>query len=331
MTGTVLPPDRLKRCAAALVAENPGAAGPVDRAELEPLLASALIGPVAIREYLGALAAATGGRATPSENPPREIPLPSVLRDGLAVLTDEQLFRLARSPESLTELNRAVGSALERGEAGAFWTDAEQLPDEIIPREYHLAAERAVSEFRRVEKKTRPVSELPHKRWLTVALPVAVAASLMLAFFLGTRWSGDGGRDVHLAAVSVRGDVTRGIEDIALEVGNGTNRRVFLTVVGVVPGRKTPGVFYRHQGKYLELPAGGTTTLRNLPPSDLGGSTVLLLVSTDVPAGEVVLNVVPAPLTPETAQAAAEQIREALRELGISSDVRVVTLPATTK
>lgn len=331
MTDTILPPDQLKRCAAALVAEGTGAAGPVVRAELEPLLASALVGPVALREYLAALAAAGGGLATPPENSHPEFSLSAVLRDGLPVLTDEQLLRLARSPESLAELNRAVEGALEQGDAGAYWSDAELLPDDRIPAEYHLAAERAVAEYHRVEKKTRPVSELPPKRWFTVALPIAVAASLMLAFFLGTRWSGERERDVHLASFTVRGDVTRGIEDVALDVGSGTNRRLFLTVVGIVPGRKAPGVFYRHQGKYLELPAGGTTTLKNFPPTDLGGSTVLLLVATDVPAGDAVLHVMPGTLTPETAHLGAEHIRASLRELGIASVVRIIPLPSATK
>eukprot|EP01136_Pigoraptor_vietnamica_P010432 Opistho-1_new@48040 len=123
MTGTILPPDQLERCAAALFAEGTGAAGPVVRAELEPLLASALVGPVALREYLAALAAAGGGRATQPENPRPDFSLPPVLRDGLPVLTDEQLLRLARSPASLAELNRAVEGALERGDTHVLCVD----------------------------------------------------------------------------------------------------------------------------------------------------------------------------------------------------------------
>jgi hypothetical protein len=123
--------------------------------------------------------------------------------------------------------------------------------------------------------------------------------------------------------------VTRGIEDVALDVTNGTDRRAFLTVVGLVPGRKAPGYYYRHQGMYLELPPGVTTEVKNLPPVELEGSTVLLLVTTDVPAGEAVRNVTPPAISPETAEQDAEQIRRALRELNIPADVRVVPLPVT--
>ncbi len=327
MTYTILEPNRLKRCVAALVSDG---AASIDRLELEGLVATALVAPVAFEEYLGALGGAEAAVRVP-EASLGEFPTAAILSDGLGVLSDEQLSRLARSPGALTALHRLVDDALGREAAGVYWLDAELLPDEVIPKELHDAADRGVAAFQRHNRKTRPRTELKPKRWLTVALPIGVAASLMFAFFLGTRWSGERERDVHLASFSVRGDVTRGIEDIALDVGSGTNRRVFLTVVGIVPGRKAPGVFYRHQGKYLELPAGGTTTLKNFPPSDLGGSTVLLLVATDVPAGDVVLNVLPATLTPETAHLGAEHIRASLHELGITSVVRIIPLPSTTK
>lgn len=325
MTSSILEPNRLRRCVAALVS---GEAAPNNRADLESLVATALVAPGAFDQFLAAL-----GEALPAVPGPDAVlddfPAEAILSDGLGVLSDEQLSRLARSPGALTILHRLVDDALGRGAAGAYWVDAELLPDEVIPKELHDAAERGVATFRSHYRKAKPSTE--PKRWLTVAVPVAVAASLMLAFFLGTRWSGERERDVRLASFSVRGDVTRGIEDVALDVGNGTNRRVFLTVVGIVPGRKSPGVFYRHQGKYLELPAGGTTTLKNFPPSDLGGSMVLLLVATDVPAGDVVLNVMPPTLTPEIAHIGAEQIRASLRDFGISSVVQIIPLPSTSK
>lgn len=327
MTYTILEPNRLKRCVAALVS---GGTAPNDRAELEGLVATALVAPVAFDEYLGAFGAAQVAAPVP-EAALGEFPIEAILGDGLGVLSDEQLARLARSPGALTELHRLVDDALGREAAGVYWLDAELLPDEVIPKELHDAAERGVATFQSHYRKTKPSTELNPKRWLTLALPVALAASLMLAFFLGTRWAGERERDVQLASFAVRGDVTRGIEDVALDIGNGANRRVFLTVVGIVPGRKAPGVFYRHQGKYLELPASGTTTLKNFPPSDFDGSTVLLLVATDVPAGDAVLNVLPATLTPQTAHLGAEHIRASLHELGIASVVRIIPLRSTTK
>lgn len=331
MTSAILPPDRLRLCTYALAgrtASGHGGVTPVNRRELEPLLASALIGPAACDEYLTALAAAFEGEALRPAASLSDFPVETILRDGLGVLSDDQLVRLARSESTVRELNRLVDEALAGGTAGRYWADAELLPDESIPSEYHAAAEHAVEQVRRLDRETRPTSELRSRRWVKVALPFALAASLLLAFYLGTRWPAErGGRDVRLASVAVRGDVTRGIEDVALDVTNGTDRRAFLTVVGLVPGRKAAGYYYRHRGKYLELPPGVTTEVKNLPPAELEGSTVLLLVTTDVPAGEVVRNVTPPTATPETAEQDAEQIRRALGELNIRADVRVVPLP----
>ncbi len=341
MSAPILPPDRLEACARSLTRGVDGgsdAASPTDRRAVETLLASALIGPVACAEYLSALAAASGGRAVAPGAPVSEFPVEAILRDGLGGLSDEQLARLGRSESAVRDLNRLVDEALANGTAGRYWQEAELLPDESIPGEYHAAAEHAVGQVRRLERETRPAptsltdsvtsAEKPRRHWVRFAVPVALAASLLLAFFLGTRWTGPHARrDVRLASVAVRGDVTRGIDDITLDVTNGTDRRVFLTVVGLAPGRKVPAYHYRSEGRYIEVPAGGTAAVKNLPP-EFEGSTVLLVVSTHGPAGGVVREVMPPTATPGSAAADAEQLRKALADLDIDADVRVVALPA---
>lgn len=340
MTGVILPPDRLNHCTRSLTSrpEGGGGAAPVDRRALEPLLASALIGPVARDQYLAALGAAFGDRSTPTAVAVSEFPVETILRDGLRALSDEQLTRLGRSESAVRELNRLVDEALANGTAGRYWQEAELLPDESIPGEYHAAAEHAVGEVRRLERETRPdptsrtdsvpSAEIQRRQWVRFVVPLALAASLLLAFYLGTFWSGkDGRQEIRLASVAVRGDVTRGIDDVAIDVANGTDRRAFLTVVGLAPGRKTPAYHYRSEGRYIEVPAGGTAAVKNLPP-EFEGSTVLLVVSTHGPAGGVVREVIPPAVAPGSAAADAEQLRKALADLGIDSDVRVVALPA---
>lgn len=340
MTGAILPPDRLNHCARSLAGrpEARGGVAPVDRRALEPLLASALIGPVARDQYLVALAAAFGDQSILPAVTLAEFPVETILRDGLRTLSDEQLTRLGRSESAVRELNRLVDEALADGTAGRYWQEAELLPDESIPGEYHAAAEHAVGEVRRLERETRPgltsltdsvpSAEKPRRHWVRFAVHVALAASLLLAFYLGTFWPrNDGRHEVRLASVAVRGDVTRGIEEVALDVANGTDRRVFLTVVGLAPGRKIPAYHYRSEGRYIEVPAGGTAAVKNLPP-EFEGSTVLLVVSTHGPAGGVVREVMPPAVAPGSAAADAERLRKALADLGIDADVRVVALPA---
>lgn len=272
-----------------------------------------------------------------------DIPELEIARSGFAGLTDEQLVDYAISPSAVNAIAERLYDGDLLPELGDWFIQAgkrEALGDSgDIDQSSSLLAADADPHQRKVDpgsegSNAEPVTA-PHQpsrsaRWRNLAIPAALAASLLLAFYLGTRWPGErDGRDIRLASVAVRGDVTRGIEDVALDVTNGTDRRAFLTVVGIIPGQPKPGYYYRHQGKYLELPPGGTIEVKNLPPSDMKGSTVLLLVTTDVPAGESVRNVTPPTVTPETAEQDAEQIRRALRELNIPADVRVVPLPQT--
>jgi hypothetical protein len=341
MTEAILPPNRLRDCALALAGlddSGPGEATSVDRQAVEPLLASALIGPAACDEYLGALAAAFGSRVAPPGALVTEFPVEAILRDGLGGLSDEQLARLGRSESAVRDLNRRVDEALASGTAGSYWLEAELLPDESIPREYRAAAERAVEGVRRLDREARSdrsvvagpgsMSGARHRRWVKLALPLALAASLLLAFLLGTIWPGhDRRREVRLASIAVRGNVTRGIEDVALDVTNGSDRRLFVTVIGLVPGRKTPAYHYRQEGRYIDVPPDGTAVVKNLPP-EFEGSTVLVIVSTGVPAGGVVRDVTSSAVTPDTAEQGAGQILKAMSELGIDTDIRVVALPS---
>jgi hypothetical protein len=334
VTPPILPADLLSQCARAL---GSSPAGGIDRRSLEPLLASALLGPVARDEYLAALAGATRPDAKPGVNA-SDLPLDRVVREGLGVLPDALLFAVARSDAAVRELNRLVDLALADGTAGKYWEQAELLPDESIPGDYHAAAESAVREVKRLDRDTRADRSEPnttsrdrektHSRWVAAAMSVGIAASLALAFVLGTQWpAGDGPREVRLASVAVRGDVTRGIEDVAIDVTNGSDRRAFLTVVGLAPGRKSPALYYRHEGRYLDVSPRGKTSVSNLPP-EFEGTTVLFVISTPVPAGGVVREVAPAGMSAETAERDADRVKQALADLGIVADVKVVPIPA---
>ncbi len=327
--------ERCTRSLATLPSQPRGVPGAPDRRELEPLLASALVGSTSCEEYLAALADAYAG-GTPPATPLSDFSLVAILQDGFSVLSEDELGKLARSPSAVKELNRRVEDALTSGAAGDYWVHAQLVPSEGIPAAYHEAGDRAVNEFRRIERETRPddslknalprVSERP-RRWMKIAFPCALAASLLLAFYLGTQWDGRTGQGaVRLASVTARGDATRGIEDVALDVANGSDRRVFLTVVGLVPGRKMPAYHYRSEGRYIEAAPRETVEIKNLPP-EFEGVTALLVFSTPTPAGGVIREVTQANTIPDSGGNDAERIRTALAKLGILADVKIIPLP----
>lgn len=271
-----------------------------------------------------------------------DIPEQEIARSGFAGLTDEQLVDYAISPSAvnavadrlydddlLPELGDWLIQAGKREllvESRDIVQSTNLLTPNAGPRSRH---DGPGSEGANVGPVTVPHRPSRSARWRKLAVPLALVASLLLAVYLGTFWPRDSGRhEVRLASVAVRGDVTRGIDDVALDVANGTDRRIFLTVVGLAPGRKSPAYHYRSEGRYIEAPAGGTAAVKNLPP-EFEGSTVLLVVSTHGPAGGVVREVMPPAVTPESAASDAEQLRKALADLDIDADVRVVALPAT--
>lgn len=276
--------------------------------------------------------------------PRTDIPWERIRVAGFGDLPDDVLADLATSPEALASLEETQFRG--QGEIGMWFFEAvfrenAQRPDAAARAEHSKQLARQAlgrlvgSEPGTVTRRTanewvdapRANRALPN-RVFKFAIPLAVAASLLLAFYLGTFWPRNNGRhEVRLASVAVRGDVTRGIDDVALDVTNGTDRRVFLTVVGLAPGRKSPAYHYRSEGRYIEVPAGGTAEVKNLPP-EFEGSTVLLVVSTHGPAGGVVREVMPPAVTPGSAAADAERLGKTLADLGIDADVRVVALPA---
>ena len=251
-----------------------------------------------------------------------EVPWEQIRARGFDWLPDDVLADLATSPEALRVLDESQFDG--QADIGKWFFDAI-----LSGRSKRSSVPGAATTSDLSPSETASASTRPARRvqLIKFVLPVALAASLLLAFYLGTFWSRNDNRtEIRLASVSVRGDATRGIEDVALDVTNATDRRVFLSVVGLVPGRKTPAYYYRNEGRYIELPPGGRTEIKNLPP-EFEGSSALILVSTEFPAGGVVRDVTPPTHAAATAEEVAEQIRNALNGLGLTAEVRVIPLP----
>ncbi len=342
MSATTLLDDRAQEAVRAALAAARGGSTVLPnelRDALVRTLARALAGPAALAEYLAILEAESQPGDTPARGrrPPEGLPTAEVLRGGVSALADGVLLAVATGPEALRGLESDVQRAGRLGELGRAW---DAVYDEIaddLPLDYLRGdkSRRMADEIVLIERppddappnppRPAPPPGIRTPRWAVAGL--GVAASLLIGFALGTVWSGGAGRhEVRLASVAVRGDATRGIDDVALDVTSAADRRAFVTVVGLVPGRKTPGYYSRQEKGYIEVPPGGTAVIKNLPP-EFAGSTVLLVVLTPTPAGGVVREVTPPAATPETAEVGAEQIRKALADLGIPADVRVVPLP----
>jgi hypothetical protein len=318
------------------------------REEVVRLLTRAVAHPALLDCYIAELRARRVRTGPETElkllNAPRtDIPWERIREHGFADLPDDVLADLATSPEALAaleetqfrgqgQIGRWFFEAIFRENAGAAnGTDRDEKANRYIRQaeeSLETAAESADgARATGADSGAAPSARvLPLKRWKSVRW-AAVAASLLLAFFLGTRWPApERTREVRLASVTVRGEVVRGIEDVAIDVANGSDRRMFLTFVGLVPGRKTPAYHYRQESRYVEVTPHGTLAVANLPP-EFEGTTVLLVFSTPVPAGGVIREVIPAAASPDSAEQDAERIKKALADLGIDADVKVVSIP----
>ncbi len=216
-------------------------------------------------------------------------------------------------PQSL--LARGLGDALRRREDAAPYDDwygrlmereraaqpADAGPSQPAAPTSAAAGDRPV---RRVRSPARP---------LYAALAV-LAACLLVA--VGVGLGRGGGREVAFAArATAREEQTRGPGTVAeVAVENRSDGRAYLTVVGLSAGRR-PAVHYREDRQFIDIAAGGTRTVRNLP-AGFDGCPAALVVLTATPSGEVVLGLAAEPVAPAQAEDARNRLKAALEDAG---------------
>jgi len=174
------------------------------------------------------------------------------------------------------------------------------------------------------EERTDPVapardpSSAPRRRVLrlagyTVAAGVAAALLVALGAILGNLGTKEPGP--LIAHVEVRGSAPRGpgsIPDLVVE--NRSDRKAFVTVVGLSPNRR-PAVLYRETQRFVDVPPHGSRVIQNLPES-FDGSTLLLVVLTGSPAGEAVRDSLPDRSQGEAIEGVRDALVRALEALG---------------
>lgn len=173
------------------------------------------------------------------------------------------------------------------------------------------------------------VTPAPRRSFRAAYLAAAVlAASVLVGVGVLVGVQGNRGREVAFAGrVTAREDAARGAGVAEVVVENRAATRAFVTLVGLVPGRR-PAVFSREEGRFIDVGPSGTRVVKNLPAS-FDGATAVLVVLTATPAGEAVQAAVPEGVTPEAADEAAGKLKAALGELGFGgAAVEVARLPA---
>jgi hypothetical protein len=200
MITRILPADALARSVADARAVAGGRAALAARDELIDTLTGAMLGPVALTEYLAAVGTdvPTARLAAGDGLPPGR-----VAADGLGWASDGQLARLALDPDGVTALNAAVESALLDGTAGPGWWAAVDLPDDALPPDYLppdcVPRLVAAAEAAATDRMPSPAAPLPATTpavsrggrapaaWASLA---ALAAGVLgFGVFLGTRFS----------------------------------------------------------------------------------------------------------------------------------------------
>ena len=268
-----------------------------NRDEVESVLASACHGPATLDEYLTQLAEAKSTRGLRCDDSViADIPFESILGDGLNVLSDEQLLRVAISPETIRRLNALVGKALETGTLSEYWWKAHKVPDSAIPPGYldDEAMKRAMSEFRDFQKEiqetdvatTSPVSSgAKQKRTLRYAAALfALAASVLVGVAIGwyVRGNGQSTHQVLVASAVIEPAKIRGPKGEELKQVRITGPfDGFVTVIALAPDRKQR--VFPEFGSDDQLVTKGAQSEGIPLPLD---TTHVLFVVTETPAGE---------------------------------------------
>lgn len=301
MKTLMIPLEHLRHSLASAIAARGAGQGATlsleERHQLQKVLASACHGPVALKEYLAQLTESK--RSIGSQGNDlliTEIPGAAVVKKGLAVLSDEQLVRLATSAEAIRQLNLLIEQALDADELGDFWWDAYSVPDSAIPPGYLDD-----QTFRRILDDVRDTSDDPKtasepdtvmptfhtnwRGWRAFAGPIlALAACLLIGIAIG--WFIRGGRhdryEILVANAKVEPSLIRGPNDEKLQ-----QVRIkgpfdgFVVVIALAPDRKQR-VFPEFGADDKPVATGAESD--GIPvPAD---TTRAIYIVTETPAGE---------------------------------------------
>jgi hypothetical protein len=317
MTIVIIPPDQLRRAfeIIASAVQRHEALQSGQRAEIEQILASACYGVAAMGEYLGQLA---NSHVRPDNLRLAELSVESILQAGLGGLTDQQLVRLATTPDAIRELNTRVDEALRAEKLGQYWWKVRELPDEQLPNNYlgedalhRVMAEIGITEDNpEADTRSTPSAAVSVKQrmWATYAGPVlALAACLLIGVTIG--WFLRGGpqdrRETLIATAKVEPSMIRGPNDEKLQqVRVAGPFDGFVVIVALAPDRKQQVLPKFGQG---DVPVSKGEQSEGVPvPAD---TTRALFFVTETPAGE------PIRLYLQTKRFLANQETELQREL----------------
>lgn len=339
MSTRILPTERLHQTVATLARRGGAPLEPSERNELEPLLAKALIGPIALEEYLTALTEVLReptGSSSADELEPWSVD--GLIRAGLPALSSNEITLLARSPETIRTLHQQVCRAMEEGSAGEYWFDALDMPEGSIPDDYlpHSSIARVthlLDEIEGVDHALRAAQDaaknvLSPRTWprSRIALTaVAMAASILIGVGLGWMLRAPD-EELHASIQPTQWRTVRGDRVPVIEVRNDGSRPLFVTVVGLAPD-SPPRVFHRDANQYIAVSPGSTRTVENFD-EQLKGARAYLVVVTETPSGDVVREFLPQDAGPETANRLREELTKTLQGLGYRSfRVEVLTPP----
>lgn len=334
--GDVFPADVLRVVRATSVSELSPPVG--RRQEWEARLARLLTHPLERNAYEAAFDELLDSSPLPphvSENLyETEIRADEIVRSGLGVLSDVELVTLAARPEGLQVVAELIEEAVDEPDAWPEWrrllADAEraelsEVRPELIAKLTDIArAHPAYAGGGRPEPR-------PSKAFRLAPVWAALAACILIALgFVGGRLSRPRGPEVALAArvTAARFPDRGGTGRVTkLEIENRSDRRVFVTVIGL--GGARPPVEYEENRTFIEVGTAESRTVE-LPASRFGnvGSAVVVLTAT--PAGEAVVKRLEEDPLPADPEAALDRIKSDLARYGFSGAVvELVPLPPT--
>lgn len=146
------------------------------------------------------------------------------------------------------------------------------------------------------------------------------------------RWGGKPRGEVLLGEARTRPDIVRGPESFLIEVQNTDDRRAYVTIVGLVAGKRPAFQTKAPDGgrdQWIAVEPGATRPL--IPSQNIERAETFLIVLTPTPAGEVVREFVLQQPPAATAEAVRDAATTELKRLGYPSLNTVLVRPPAGK